>query len=384
MSVLTERLAAPNRDRAVKNPFPWYSPRFWHGMRMSTWFRSLTSNRFLVSPNKLPTALSISGFSIFNSAAAAVENLIYGSRIAQVEFEQPPIFILGHWRAGTTFLHELLIRDPEHTYATTYQCFAPHHFVLTDKWFTPWTSGLLPSRRPMDNMAAGWRRPQEDEFALGNLGVPTPYTSMMFPKNGPVNPDYLDLENLSTAEREQWKGELLNFFKRIRFRDPRRIVVKSPPHTARVRTLLELFPDAKFVHIVRDPYKLFQSTVNLWKSLNEVQRLHTLGDQSWVEEYVLDSHEVMYQAFERDRQQLAEGQLFELHYEDLIDDPLESLRETYQKLSLGEFTRIEGPVREHLAEVKNYRSNRYELPDDKRELVRQRWSGYFERYGYDF
>ncbi len=383
MSVLSERLAAPQRQRVVKNPFPWYTPRFWHGMRFSTWMRSLARNRFIVSPDRLPAALSITAISGINSVAAVADQLIYGKKIAQTELTEPPIFILGHWRAGTTFLHELLIRDPAHTYATTYQCFAPHHFVLTDGWITPWTGKLLPSRRPMDNMAAGWQRPQEDEFALGNLGVPTPYTSMMFPQHGPLHDKYLDLHDLSPAELKIWKHELLYFFRRITFRDPRRIVVKSPAHTARVRTLLAMFPDARFVHLVRDPYELYLSTINLWKSLNEVQRMQNIGAQEWVEEYVLSSHETMYAAYEQDRKLLGESQLYELRFEDLVADPLEKLRDIYAQLDLGGFSRIESPVEQHLADVKNHRRNHYELPDEKREVVRQRWGGYFQRYGYE-
>jgi len=382
MSVLSERLAAPRRQRVVKNPFPWYSPRFWHGMRFTTWMRALIRNRFAVSLAKLPTALSITGFSCFNSAAAAAEQLVYGRRIAKVELQQPPIFILGHWRAGTTFLHELLIRDPAHTYATTYQCFAPHHFVLTDAWITPWTAKILPNRRPMDNMAAGWQRPQEDEFALGNLGVPTPYASMMFPQGGPQHEAYLDLHDLSPAQRQAWQHALLRFFQRITFCDPRRIVVKSPPHTARVRTLLEMFPEAKFVHITRDPYALFVSTINLWKSLNEVQRMQGAGEQEWVEEYVLRCHEKMYTAYEADRQLLGKHQLYELRYEELISQPLETLHDVYQQLDLGDFARLKGPAQRHLADVKNYRRNHYELSEEKRAVVCQRWAGYFERHGY--
>ncbi len=382
MSVLSDRLAAPRRQRGVKNPFPWYTPRFWHGMRLTTWIRSLARNRFIVSPDRLPAALSVTGFSAINSVAAAVDQLVYGHRVARTELTEPPIFILGHWRAGTTFLHELLIRDPAHTYATTYQCFAPHHFLLTDAWVTPWTSKLLPSRRPMDNMAAGWQRPQEDEFALGNLGIPTPYASMMFPRHGPLYNEYLDLHDLSPTELEVWKRELLRFFRRITYRDPRRIVVKSPPHTARVRTLLKMFPTARFVHLVRDPYDLFVSTVNLWKSLNEVQRMQGVGEQEWVEEYVLSSHETMYAAYEQDRELLGEAQLYELRYEKLVENPLENLRAIYAQLELGEFSRVEAPLEQHLADVKNYRRNHYELPDEKREIVRKRWGMYFERYGY--
>jgi len=383
MSVLSERLAAPRRQRAVKNPIPWYTPRFWHGMRLSTWLSVLAKNRFALSLTKLPTALSITFFSMFNSLFAAADRAIYGGRVARTEIKQAPLFILGHWRSGTTFLHELLIRDPEHTFPTTYQCFVPHHFVLTDRWMTPWTEKLLPNRRPMDNMAAGWQRPQEDEFALEILGIPTPYRSMIFPKHGPTYPEYLDLHELSDAERQRWKDELDNFFRRLTFRDPNRIVVKSPPHTARVRTLLEMYPDAKFIHLVRNPYDLYVSTINLWKSLNEVQRMQGLGEQEWVEEYVLSTLERMYAAYEQDRELLRDDQIYELRYEDLVENPHDRLQEIYAKLELGDFSRAEPAILEHLAEVKNYRPNHYELPKEKRKLINERWGGYFERYGYE-
>ncbi|NOY42852.1 MAG: sulfotransferase [Planctomycetes bacterium] len=383
MSVISERLAKPRHERVVKNPLPWYTPRFWHGMRLSTWLSTLAKNRFAVSFSRLHTATSITFFCAFNSLFAAADRAIYGRRVAKVEITQPPIFILGHWRSGTTFLHELMIRDPEHTYPTTYQCYVPHHFVLTEPWLAPLTEKLIPNRRPMDNMEAGWHRPQEDEFALGNLGVPSPYLSMMFPSRGEVYPQYLDLRDLTEPEQQHWREALLNFFRRLTFRDQRRIVVKSPPHTARLQTLLEMFPDAKFIHIVRDPYKLFMSTVNLWKSLNEVQRMQGLGDQQWVEEYVLSSFERMYAAFDQDREFLSDDQLFELRYEDLVEDPLGKMRELYSSLDLGDFSRVETALREHLADVKNYRSNRYDLPEEKRDTIRQRWNGYFKRYGYD-
>ncbi|MCH2115151.1 MAG: sulfotransferase [Pirellulales bacterium] len=382
MSMLSKRLAAPRRKRAVKNPIPWYTPRFWHGMKLSTWLSTVGSRGFPISFSRLHTGASITFCSALNSAAAALDNLCYGRRVARTKLTAPPIFILGHWRAGTTFLHELLIRDAAHTYATTYQCFVPNHFVLTDKWFTPWTGGLLPRRRPMDNMAAGWQRPQEDEFALAILGVPSPYLSMMFPARGAVHPEYLDLHGLSAAELELWKSQVLKFFQRITFCDPRRIVVKSPPHTARVRTLLELFPEAKFVHLVRNPYDLFVSTVNLWKSLNEVQRMQGLGDQRWVEEYVLSTLDRMYQAFRADRKLMNSHQIYELRYEDLVENPSERLMDVYQHLDLGDFSSSGNQTQKYLADVKNYRRNHYELSEEKREIVRHRWKSYFDSYGY--
>ena len=160
-------------------------------------------------------------------------------------------------------------------------------------------------------------------------------------------------------------------------------MVKSPPHTARVRTLLELYPDAKFVHIVRNPYDLYVSTINLWKSLNEVQRMQALGDQDWVEPYVLSSLERMYLAYEADRRLLRDNQICELRYEDLVENPRERLRQIYDVLELGEFSRVEARAEEYLADVKNYRRNHYELSEEKRAVIRKRWQGYFQRYGYE-
>ena len=367
----------------VRNPFPWYSPRFWHGMRLGTWLRHLAGHRFVVSPTRIPMAMGITAVGAMNSVLAGLERLVYGRQIERVELAEPPLFILGHWRSGTTFLHELLIRDPEHTYPNTFQCYAPNHFVLTERWLMPLTAFLLPSRRPMDNMTTGWLRPQEDEFALANLGVGSPYLTIMFPSGGPVCREYLDLHDLTPAQRAEWQQAIRLFFQRLAFRNNRRIIVKSPAHTARIRTLVETFPGAKFVHIVRDPYDIYASTVRLWQSLHETQGLHLVKDDSWLAEYVLSSFERMYAAFEEDRRLLGDDKIVELRYEDLVADAKGQLVKIYNQLGLGDFTRVESAVDAHLAEVTNYRPNRFQLDAQTRRTVHERWAGYFERYGYE-
>ena len=104
-------------------------------------------------------------------------------------------------------------------------------------------------------MASGWDRPQEDEFALCNMGVPSPYLTISFPNRPPQCDEYLDLAGLSPRRRERWKRGLMWFLKCVTLRQPKRIVLKSPQHTCRVKTLLEMFPRARFVHIVRNPLR---------------------------------------------------------------------------------------------------------------------------------
>jgi omega-hydroxy-beta-dihydromenaquinone-9 sulfotransferase len=383
MSVLAKRAAAPREERAVKNPLAWYMPRFWHGMRLGSWVAALARNRFDISPSRWPTAIAITGFTAINSVLAAIDRAVYGRKVDAVQLSHPPLFILGHWRAGTTFLHELLIRDPAHTYFNTYQCFTPHHFVLTEKRVVPWIGVFVPERRPMDNMAAGWDRPMEDEFALQSLGVPTPYLCSMFPNRGEVYPEYLSLRELPDADRQRWKQELLTFCKRLAYRDNRRIVIKSPAHTARVRTLLEMFPEAKFVHIARDPYALYRSTVGLWRSLNAEEGLQVARDESWIGPYVIDSLRRMYDAYLEDRPLLREDQLIELRYEDLVADPETQLRSVYERLELGDFERVKPALDAHLHEVRNYRKNRHSHDDEIHERIRGEWARYYEEFGYE-
>ena len=381
MSTISQPLPA-KRHRAVKNPMTWYMPRFWHGMRLSTWSREMLRNRLAMSPSRVPMACAVTCVSAHNSALALADRAVYGRQAAAAKLAEPPLFILGHWRSGTTFLHELLIRDPRHTFATTYQCFAPHHFLLTDGVIPRWTKFLLPKRRPMDDMAMGWERPQEDEFALQNLGVPTPYLSALFPNRGSVYRDYLTLRDLSPAARQAWQRQLGAFFQRIALRDPRRLIMKSPPHTARIRTLLEIFPQAKFVHLSREPQSLYWSTIGLWRSLNEVSGAQVPRDEGWLGPYVVETLQRMYAAYFEDRRLLAADQLVEMKYEDLIENPKERLRTIYQTLNLGDFPPVEGAIDAHLSEVRNYHANRHERDESVAAELREQWREYYEQFEY--
>jgi omega-hydroxy-beta-dihydromenaquinone-9 sulfotransferase len=366
----------------AKQRYNAVAPRFWHGLTLGRWLKLIGRNRFSVSPTRIPTAVAITGFSTINSILGLFQSAIYSRRIEETRIESAPLFIIGHWRSGTTLLHELLIRDKRHTFPTTCQCFAPDHFLLTEGLLTRWLNFVMPDKRPMDNMEAGWSRPQEDEFALVNLGVPSPYLSMAFPNHGEVYPEYLTLRDLSAGERDAWKAALVAFLKRLTFRTPKRIVLKSPPHTARIRTLLEMFPEARFIHIVRDPVTVFLSTVRTWQALNYVQGLHVPRNEDWLHEYVLGSFERMYASFEEDRALLGPERLFELRYEDLVEDPKARLRDAYEQLDLGDFATAEPAIDAYLEQTRDYRASQYDIAPDLRAQIATRWGAYVRRYGY--
>lgn len=359
-----------------------WQPRMWIGCDFFAWLRLVIRNGFHFSLSHAYLFFTISTITFFHTLLRGLQWLRYGRRIARTEIREAPLFVLGHWRTGTTFLHELLVLDARHTFPTYYECMEPNHFLLTEGLITRRLSFILPSRRPMDNMVAGWDRPQEDEFALCMMGQPSPYLTIAFPNHAPQYPEYLDLEGISPRALARWKRALLTFLRALTFKRPGRLVLKSPPHTCRIKVLLEMFPDARFVHIVRDPYVVFPSTVHLWKSLytlHGVQRPTFAG----LEEYVFTTFHRLYQKLEETRGLVPPGHFHELKYEDLVRDPVGEMRKLYERLQLGGFEQYRPRLEGHLARLKGYETNRYELTPEQRAEIGRRWGEVIRRYGYE-
>jgi omega-hydroxy-beta-dihydromenaquinone-9 sulfotransferase len=359
---------------------PWI-PRFWDGMNISGWLGLLVRNHFAIAPQRIAMAIIVFMVSLVNFVLWAIQTIFLGRRIKRTMLKDDPIFVIGHWRSGTTLLHELLVLDGRNTFPDTYACFAPNHFLISAWIFKPLLNFLLPASRPMDNMAAGWDRPQEDEFALCNMGVRSPYLTIVFPNRPPQDQDYLDLEGLQPEAIGRWKSKLLWFLQCLTLRKDKRIVLKSPPHTCRIKVLLDLFPKAKFVHIVRDPYVLFPSTVNLWKRLYKDQGLQSPKCVG-LDEHVFKTFERMYEVFERDRHLIGPGQFCEVHYEDLISQPIRQMQRIYEELELGDFDAARPAIETYMAGQKDYKTNRYKITDEQRAEITRRWEKYLVQYGY--
>jgi len=358
-----------------------WSPRFLQGTDSVTWLRLLFKNRFAVHPKYWYIAGIVSVASTMNMVLRWVQDGLYGEELARTKIEKQPVFVIGHWRTGTTLLHELLIQDRQFNYPDFFACFNPNHRLLTECFFKTYAPWMAPEQRPMDNMAAGWDRPQEDEFALCLLGLPSTYTDLAFPNNPPLHPGALDLSGLSASELARWKRTFFRFLQTLSFRDPRQLVLKSPPHTARIRVLLDLFPDARFVHIVRDPHVVFPSTVNLWKSLSTRQGFQ-IPTGAGVEEKVFREFRIIYDRLEEARPLLKPGRFHELRYEELVRDPVGEMRKVYTALDLDGFEEARPRVEQYIRQTDGYETNKYTLTDAQRADIDRLWGDVIRRYGY--
>lgn len=187
----------------------WAAP-LWVGCNFSAWMRLLIRNRFAVHHSRWHFAVLYTFLSMVNSCLGLWQKIVFGRRVAETVIADPPIFIVGHWRTGTTLLHELLVVDDRHTGPTGYECLAPHHFLLTE-WFAPYVEFLVSKHRAMDNMDLSLHHPQEDEFVWCMQGLPSPYLTIAFPNRPPQYEEYLDLEQVAPRELEIWKRTLFRF-----------------------------------------------------------------------------------------------------------------------------------------------------------------------------
>ena len=372
--------ARPPREKALHQP-PWWEPPIWAGCCFSAWIRLLTRNRFRVHWSCWHIALYTIFLSFDHSLCRWMQRAVYGRRLARTKIREAPIFIIGHWRTGTTLLHELLALDERLAFPTTYECMEPNHFLLTEKLITRRMALFAPKQRPMDNMAAGFERPQEDEFALCNMGLPSPYLTVAFPNHPPQDGRYLTLEGLSPRELSRWKRRYLQFLTELTFKHRKRLVLKSPTHSCRMKALLEMFPDARFVHIVRDPYAVFPSTIKLWKSLYSAFALQRPTFDG-LEEQVLDTFVRVYEKIDEGKSLVDFDRFYELRYEDLTRDPVGQMGALYDHLGLDGFERVLPRLREYLAGVANYERNRHQLSDHQRAEIERRWGHVIRQYGY--
>ena len=351
------------------------------GITVGDWLRLLRENGFAVDLACWPRVATVTSFSIVNSIAAALQDAVFRRRPNSAAFE-PPLFILGHWRSGTTHLHNLLACDDHFVAPTLYQVLFPHSFRLTETFLSRPLSALLAGRRGFDNVRVAFDLPNEDEFAVCLLCLCSPYMSLAFPQGRANYARFLTFKDVSRDELARWRGALTSFVKCLTHRTGRCAVLKSPPHTARVSLLLDVFPGAKFLHVHRHPCAVFQSR------LAQIQGRHVrhnlqqpLGDNTADE--IIAAYREMHDAFFDQRHLIPQGHYHEIAYEDLACDPIGQLRAAYHELSLGDFDRVRGRMREYVDSEAGYSRNRYpRLSEDVCQRLEREWHRSFDEWGY--
>lgn len=308
------------------------------------------------------------------------EKKAYGEKLKSFKIPENPVIIIGHWRTGSTFLHQLLAQDEQFISPTVFQASFPDSFLASARYFRP-VFGALVKKRPMDNVRMGFDDPQEDEFALAKLTPDSPLLDMIFPgKPGYFLNGAADF-NPKIENRELWKDRMAAFCAKVRQDTGKILLLKNPAHSLRIPLLNELFPNAKFIYIHRHPYKVVASSMNLWKVMARDNQLKGKPYFPNLEE-VTNGLVKFYEVIGRDLAKLPDGSYCEIGYEALEADPVAEIKNIYEALGI-EFTQVfEGRLRSNLEKEKDFKKNSYTFDEEQKAQVYRLMKKQFEQYHY--
>lgn len=268
-----------------------------------------------------------------------------------------PIVVLGYYRSGTTHLHNLLACDPGSCSARWGQVLSPQGFAAS--WFVLrlFLWAVLPTKRPQDDMAFGPEWPGEDDFALSNWALASPLAGrVIMPRCADHFGRFHDLEGLTAPERSRWRRvQWAILWKIAVLARGRRLVIKSPPHTARVGAIAEVLEGARFIHLSREPGAVLRSNERLMRAL-EPHHLQDAPDAEVVRGRIIEEYDRTERRFLEQAGALGPGRLARMRYQDLIADPIGSLRRAYEEIGVEWTEAFERRARAYLASVREYRT----------------------------
>jgi hypothetical protein len=339
-----------------------------------------------IATSKLKRARKISVVIALLGVFRALQQLILRVKIKDVALkDDAPIFVIGHWRSGTTHLHYLLSQDDRYMHLSAFQAFFCN-MAFTTKWFfKPILKIVMPETRPQDNVKVDADAPTEDEHALVNMTKMSGMHMFFFPKNMMYFDKYNCFEEISSKELQEWRSIYSNLLKQIEVfnKKDKKLLLKNPHNTARIKVLLEMYPKAKFIFIHRNPYDVFRSTITLYEKAVKTQFLQEFSEEE-LNELVLYCYEKMMSKYIYYSKLIPSNQLIEVGYDELIENPISELERIYAQLHLGEFQKVKPRFELYLKTLKAYKVNpKVQLEKEIKEQIKKRWDFAFKEWGYE-
>lgn len=353
------------------------------GASVTNLIRLCAQNRFHISIPYIPRMLYATVLSNIIAPFRIKEHVQFNKTITQTEIKQPPLFITGHWRSGTTYIHNMLSLDATFGFCSTFTATVPGVFLGSEKIFKPVLAGSITEKRPMDDVPMGTDLPQEEEYAIGAFIPYAYYNGWIFPRNMGFYNNFVCMDNVSKDVIDEWKETYRYFLKKLTYyRGGKRLILKNPAHTARIKQLLEMFPDAQFINIYRNPYHLYYSMMRFLRIVVPIYCVQKY-DMKKLEGHMLDLYAQMYKKYFEDRRLIPEGNLVEIRYEDFIRDPIENVERIYSTLGLKGFEASKQAFSEYAATQKYFKPSNYTVEPAVKDKLTNKWKFVFDEFGYE-
>ncbi|MGM0566670.1 MAG: sulfotransferase family protein [Bacteroidota bacterium] len=319
-----------------------------------------------------------------------LEKKRYDGVLENTDPERAPVFIIGHWRSGTTYTHTLLSQDPGFVYQTKYQNFFSDNFLTTEDFFKPLISKTIDFFSPVGQWQSRISKsmnldtPSESDTALiSEISEYTYHWAHLFPKAyEEYFNKYLFCENLSEQELKNWQNTMRTMISKAYLRTPYgRLLIKNPGDTARIKYLLDIYPDARFVFIHRNPYEVFYSNLKLWNLVQQSVAMQQITEEE-KKQIVLKVYTKLHQHYLEQKKLLKPHQLIELGFDEISEKPLQSVEKIYRQLSLKGFDDAHPWIKNFLKEQPPRRNQQYEFKKEDLRLINEYWDLAFKQWNY--
>jgi hypothetical protein len=311
------------------------------------------------------------------------ERLRWGKRIRAYRMEEPPVFIIGFWRSGTTLLHNLLCQDRDASYTTTMQTVFPHLVLSQRWWLKPLINLFLPALRPFDNVRMDMDFPQEEEYGLVNVQPCSLYNFFQFPGDfDDIVEHEIAPEKSSRQDVTSWKSQYRLLIAKAGINTGgKRYIGKNPCNLARIKLLKQMFPGARFIFIYRNPYRVVESLYRFYLSILPGVQLQD-APADFNREKIVKLYVHMMQQYQANKSLLTDHNLIEIKMEDFLKDKINNLASIYNVFNMKSFDTARVHMEEYLLENASYSRESYEVHPDTFTLVNQYASDIVKNLGY--
>jgi hypothetical protein len=327
------------------------------------------------------TKVTLSSFSML--PLAWIEKLMYQTKIEQISIAHPPIFIIGHWRSGTTYFHHLMGQDPNLGFPSLFQVIYPEVFLIAGKPLYFFTQLFLPKYRPMDHVRLYANYPEEEEYAIANLCPYSYFHGLHFPKQGNMRKhfnQYVLFAELSPRTKQEWKKIYLKLIKKFTLAaQGKQLVLKNPANTGRIDVLLELFPKAKFIYLEREPYAIYSSTKKLYSSGLSVFKFQNVDERD-IDDNILIFYRQLRERYLELKNKIPSQNLFELKFENFLGNEISILEQIYKQFDLKDFAVAKPKFEAHIQQNANYSQNEKPIDEETRQKIYRHWQSIIEQY----
>jgi|GEM_PF-1164796 len=303
-----------------------------------------------------------------------IEKTFLGRKIWNQAVPPEPIIILGQARSGTTLLFKLLSSNSRWTYIDGMDLYFPYWPPALRRLMTAPLQYLIKilgiKKLHFHNYDLRLSDPLEEDtqYCFG-LSPFSAYWGIIWAKRAEELMN-ATIQFKAPKDKEIWKAAYLYGLKRIAYYRPnRKLVLKSPSSTGRVAALLEIFPDAKFIHISRNPAEIFRSLEQLATQVLFAKFSMQTISKSEIRELLIQHYQLLDANFRRDKHLIPKSQLCEVTYNEIMQDSLGSIRRIFSDLKLEGWAYYEPELQIAIEKEARYVPNSQAIPNHIQELV---------------